>query len=175
MKGVYSMHDENKFLNKTITMTEELLQHQLSEIVFWIEILGVISLVSVLVLMIIERAIKKDIIDDTVGLAILPIILFPMLGFVLSIGFYVLYPQAYPVGKSEITINSGVSEIKEHITIQDNIMTIDALPKQYNYVSSLLDGNESQQFIILGKVDNKLTIKDQNGRKYKIDDISFTN
>lgn len=169
------MHDSNKFLNKTTVMTEELFQQKLSEIVFWIEILGVISLVSVIILIIIDRAIKKDLVDDTKGTAILPILLFPIMGFVLSIGFYLLYLETYPVGKSEITINSEVSEIKDRITIHDNIMTIDPLPKQYDYISSSLDNNKSQQFIILGKVGNKLKIKDQNGREYTIDDISVSN
>ena len=54
-------------------------------------------------------------------------------------------------------------------------MTIDPLPKQYDYISSSLDNNKSQQFIILGKVGNKLKIKDQNGREYTIDDISVSN
>ena len=163
------MYNINRFLNKKTIINEELLQHQLSEIALWIKILGAISLVSVLILAILTLAIKKKRIDDTIALAVLPIILLPMMGFIYSIGLYLLYPQVYHINKAEITINAEISEIKDHITIHDNVLTIEPLPNQYDYVSSSLDNTKSQQFLILGNQDNQMTIKDINGREYRID------
>ena len=163
------MYNINRFLNKKTIIDEELLQHQLSEIALWIKILGTISLVSVLILVITESALKKKRIDDTIILAVLPIILLPMMGFIYSIGLYLLYPQVYHINKTEITINAEISEIKDHITIHDNVLTIEPLPNQYDYVSSSLDNTKSQQFLILGNHDNQMTIKDINGREYRID------
>lgn len=90
--------------------------------------------------------------------------------FFISLLFYsFIFSVSHRPGKTMINKDIPITEIKEHIKIEDNRLTIDALPENYQYKDNKLDKTKPHDF----KIDDfykELNVKliDSNNNTYEI-------
>lgn len=79
------------------------------------------------------------------------------------------YPLHNEVGKTKIQTEVNLSEIKDHIKINENKLTIEPLPENYKYKSRYLDNNKPHTFKIYESTQEyNVKLIDNNDNKYEI-------
>lgn len=79
------------------------------------------------------------------------------------------YPLHNEAGKTKVQREANLSEIKEHIKINENKLTIEPLPENYAYIKSHLDENTSHTFKIHESSEEyNIKLIDSNNNKYEI-------
>lgn len=99
--------------------------------------------------------------------SIISIILF--IALILVLGYSFLMSVKYKPGKAMIPKPAPITEIKEHIKIEGNRLTIDPLPENYYYQNYTLDQTKAHDF----KIDDfykesNVKLIDSNNNTYEI-------
>lgn len=79
------------------------------------------------------------------------------------------YPLHNETGKTKVQKEANLSEIKDHIKISENKLTIDPLPESYAYKKSNLDKDKSHTFKIYESAEEyNIKLIDSDNNKYEI-------
>lgn len=92
-----------------------------------------------------------------------------VIALILVLGYSFLMSVKYEPGQAMIPKPAPITEIKEHIKIEGNRLTIDPLPKNYHYQNYTLDGAKAHDF----KIDDfykesNVKLIDSNNNTYEI-------
>lgn len=161
----------NNLLMKATPLTEEE-YHTIMKTVMcaagYVAVCLICSLVVVTICYLLDKNWKDPIAGITAFLAgIISIILFVAL--ILVLGYSFLMSVKYEPGKTMVQNDTSLSEIKDYIKIDNNRLTIDALPENYQYKDDKLDRTKPHDF----KIDDfykELNVKliDSNNNTYEI-------
>lgn len=79
------------------------------------------------------------------------------------------YPLHNEVGKTKVNREVNLTEIKDHIKINENKLTIEPLPENYEYIKSNLDKDKPHIFKIYESAEEyNIKLIDSNNNKYEI-------
>ena len=161
----------NNLLMKATPLTEEE-YHTIVKTVMcaagYVVVCLICSLVVVTICYLLDKNWKDPIAGITAFLAgIISIILFVAL--ILVLGYSFLMSVKYEPGKAMIPKPAPITEIKEHIKVEDNRLTIDSLPENYHYQNYTLDETKAHDF----KIDDfykesNVKLIDSNNNTYEI-------
>lgn len=161
----------NNLLMKATPLTEEE-YHTIMKTVMctagYVAVCLICSLVVVTICYLLDKNWKDPIAGITAFLAgIISIILFVAL--ILVLGYSFLMSVKYEPGKAMIPKPAPITEIKEHIKVEDNRLTIDSLPENYHYQNYTLDETKAHDF----KIDDfykesNVKLIDSNNNTYEI-------
>lgn len=98
---------------------------------------------------------------------IISIILFVIL--IIALGFMIIYRITNQPGKTMVQESVPITEIKKYIKIDNNRLTIDSLPENYQYKDNKLDRTKAHDF----KIDDfykesNVKLIDSNSNTYEI-------
>lgn len=161
----------NNLLMKATPLTEEEYHTIMKAVMYaagYVALCLICSLVVVTICYLLGRNWKDPIAGITAFFAgIISIILF--IALILVLGYSFLMSVKYEPGKAMIPKPAPITEIKEHIKIEGNRLTIDPLPKNYHYQNYTLDGAKAHDF----KIDDfykesNVKLIDSNNNTYEI-------
>ena len=161
----------NNLLMKATPLTEEE-YHTIMKTVMcaagYVAVCLICSLVVVTICYLLDKNWKDPIAGITAFFAgIISIILF--IALILVLGYSFLMSVKYEPGKAMIPKPAPITEIKEHIKVEVNRLTIDSLPENYHYQNYTLDETKAHDF----KIDDfykesNVKLIDSNNNTYEI-------